>query len=180
MAAVAVSGVDVRRPSRGVVVALILVLWLALWAVLRGLHTLALGPAQLTPLHQSLNDLNDAIGASRNTNPLFLYFFNEIRLVIDEFVIFLQSLIAQPAFDRPYPLIGWLGVVALAAFVSYAAGGVRVALLAAAGFTFLGLQGLWEESMDTLALTLAAVIIALLFGIPLGIWAGLSDRFNKV
>jgi glycine betaine/proline transport system permease protein len=33
--------------------------------------------------------------------------------------------------------------------------------------------------MDTLALTLSAVLVALLFGIPLGIWAGLSDRFNK-
>ena len=180
MAAVTVAGVDLRRASRGAVIALILVLWLVLWRVLRGLHTLALGPAQLTPLHQSLNDLNDAIGASRNTNPLFLYFFNEIRLVIDEFVIFLQSLFAQAAFDRPYPLIGWLGVVALVAFVSYAAAGGRVALLAAAGFTFLGLQGLWQESMDTLALTVAAVVIALLFGIPLGIWAGLSDRFNKI
>ncbi|PRY37368.1 ABC transporter permease [Umezawaea tangerina] len=180
MAAVALSKVDLRRPGRGAVVALVLALWLVLWALLKGLHTLALGPAQLTPLHQAVNDLNDSIGASRNTNPLFLYFFNEIRLVIDEFVTFIQSLIAQPAFGRPLPLIGWLGVVALAAFVSYAAGGFRVALLAAAGFTFLGLQGLWEESMDTLALTLAAVVIALLFGIPIGIWAGLSDRFNRV
>ncbi|MET1073070.1 MAG: ABC transporter permease subunit [Umezawaea sp.] len=180
MAAVALSRVDVRRPGRGAVVALILALWLVLWALLKGLHTLALGPAQLTPLHQAVNDLNDSIGASRNTNPLFLYFFNEIRLVVDEFATFLQSLIAQPAFGRPLPLIGWLGVVALAAFVSYAAGGVRVALLAAAGFTFLGLQGLWQESMDTLALTLAAVVIALLFGIPIGIWAGLSDRFNRI
>ncbi|MFD9741755.1 ABC transporter permease [Umezawaea sp. NPDC059074] len=180
MAAVAVSGVDVRRPSRGVVVALVVALWLVLWALLKGLHTLALGPAQLTPLHQSLNDLNDAVGAGRNSNPLFLYFFNEIRLVIDEFVVFLQSLISQPAFGRPLPLIGWLGVVALVAFVSYAAGGFRVALLAAAGFTFLGFQGLWQESMDTLALTLAAVVIALLFGIPIGVWAGLSDRFNKI
>ncbi len=180
MAAVAVSGVDVRRPGRGVVVALILALWLGLWAVLKGVHTLALGPAQLTPLHHGLNDLNDAIGASRDTNPLFLYFFNEIRLVVDEFVILLQSLIAQPSFGRPLPLIGWLGVVALVAFASYAAGGGRAALLAAAGFTFLGLQGLWQESMDTLALTLAAVVIALLFGIPLGIAAGLSDRFNRI
>jgi glycine betaine/proline transport system permease protein len=181
MTAVAtMSRVDIRRPSRGVVVALIVALWLALWAVLRGLHTLALGPAQLTPLHQSLNQLNNTIGASRNTNPLFLYFFNEIRLVIDEFVIFLQSLIAQPAFGRPLPLIGWLGVVALVAFISYAVGGGKVALLAAAGFTFIGLQGLWSEAMDTLALTLAAVIIALLFGIPIGIAAGLSDRFNRI
>nr|WP_269809978.1 ABC transporter permease subunit [Kineosporia rhizophila] len=34
--------------------------------------------------------------------------------------------------------------------------------------------------MDTLALTLSAVLLALLIGIPLGIWAGLSDRANAV
>jgi glycine betaine/proline transport system permease protein len=70
-------------------------------------------------------------------------------------------------------------VVAVVAYVSWVFANWRVALLAAAGFVFLGLQGLWAESMDTLALTLAAVAISLLFGIPLGIWAGLSDRFNQ-
>jgi glycine betaine/proline transport system permease protein len=176
---VALPRVASRRPSRGLLTTYILLAWLVLWVFLRGLHTLPLGAAQLTPLHHALNDLNDAVGASRNSNPVFLYFFNEIRLVIDEFVTFVQSLISQPAFGRPVPLIGWLGVVAIVSWVSCAAGGIRVALLAAAGFTFLGLQGLWQESMDTFALTLSAVAIALLFGIPLGVWAGMSDRFNR-
>ena len=73
---------------------------------------------QLTPLHRAINDFNDALGASRNTNPLFLYFFNEIRLVVDEFTTFIQGLIAQPAFGRPVPLVGWLGVVAIVGYVS--------------------------------------------------------------
>ena len=34
--------------------------------------------------------------------------------------------------------------------------------------------------MDTLALTTAAVLISLVIGVPLGIWAGVSDRFNAV
>jgi glycine betaine/proline transport system permease protein len=172
--------VSFRRPGRGVLVLGILVVFLALWTVLRGMHTLSLGAAQLTPLHHTINDFNDALGASRDTNPVFLYFFNEIRLVVDEFVSFIQALIAQPSFGRPVPLIGWLGVVAVVSWVSYAVASWRMAILAAAGFTFLGLQGLWRESMDTLALTLAAVIISLLIGLPLGIWAGLSDRFNKI
>ncbi|MEV4311439.1 ABC transporter permease subunit [Actinocrispum sp. NPDC049592] len=165
---------------RGSIVAAVLVAWLVLWLFLRGTATLPLAPAQLTGLHHSLNDLNDGIGENRNSSWIFLYFFNEIRLVIDQFVIFLQSLISQPGYGRPLPLIGWLGVVTLVGFVSYAVANLRVALLAAAGFFFLGLQGLWRESMDTLALTLAAVIISLLIGIPLGIWAGVSNRFNKI
>jgi glycine betaine/proline transport system permease protein len=180
MAQLAVPRVSWRNPGRGVLVLAILVLFLALWTVLRGINTLTTGAAQLTSVHRAINDFNDALGASRDSNPVFLYFFNEIRLVVDQFVTFLQDLIAQPSFGRPVPLIGWLGVVALVGFISFAVASWRVALPAMVGFAFLGLQGLWQESMDTLALTLAAVIIALLFALPLGIWAGLSDRVNRL
>ncbi|MEV6028417.1 ABC transporter permease subunit [Streptomyces sp. NPDC052036] len=169
-----------RKMSRRTAVAAILIAWLVLFAVLRGRQTLTLAAADLTGLHRWLNDVNDSIGANRNSNPLFLYFFNEIRLAIDNLVTFVQSLISQPTGNRPVPQIGWLGVVGLAGYVSWALGNWRVALLAAAGFTFFGLQGLWQESMDTLALTLSAVLVALLIGIPLGLWAGLSDRFNRI
>lgn len=169
-----------RRPGRPLAVAAILVLWLLLFAVLRGRHTLSLAAADLTDLHRWFNDVNDSIGADRNSNPLFLYFFNEIRLVIDTLVTFVQELISQPGAGRPVPQIGWLGVVGLTGYVSWAVGNWRVALLAVAGFTFLGLQGLWQESMDTLALTLSAVLVALLLAIPLGVWAGLSDRVHRI
>ncbi|MFE2217869.1 ABC transporter permease [Streptomyces canus] len=170
----------VRRITRSMVVAAILVVWLVLFAVLRGKQTLSLAAADLTDLHRWLNDVNDSIGANRNSNPLFLYGFNEIRLVIDNLVTFVQDLISQPSGDRPLPQIGWLGVVGLAGYVSWAVANWRVALLAVAGFTFLGLQGLWQESMDTLALTLSAVLVALLFALPLGVWAGLSERANRI
>ncbi|MBD0841197.1 ABC transporter permease [Streptomyces sp. TRM68416] len=169
-----------RKVGRSMVVAAILVGWLLLFALLRGKQTLALAAADLTDLHRWFNDVNDSIGANRNSNPLFLYFFNEIRLVIDSVVTFVQELISQPSAGRPLPQIGWLGVVGIAGYVSWAVGNWRVALLAVAGFTFLGLQGLWQESMDTLALTVSAVLVALLFAIPLGVWAGLSDRFNRI
>ncbi|MBO7939841.1 ABC transporter permease subunit [Streptomyces sp. S9] len=169
-----------RRIGRPLLVAVILGVWLVLFAALRGRHTLSLAAADLTGLHRWFNDVNDAIGADRDSNPLFLYFFNEIRLVVDTLVTFVQELISQPSAGRPLPQIGWLGVVGLAGYVSWAVGNWRVALLAVAGFTFLGLQGLWQESMDTLALTLSAVVTALLFAIPLGVWAGVSDRVDRI
>ncbi|MFF8534292.1 ABC transporter permease [Streptomyces sp. SAS_267] len=169
-----------RKVSRPMVIGAILVVWLVLFAVLRGKQTLPLAAADLTDLHRWINGFNDSVGAHRNSNPLFLYFFNEIRLVIDNLVTFIQHLISQPSGARPVPQVGWLGVVGIAGYVSWAVGNWRVALLAVAGFTFFGLQGLWQESMDTLALTLSAVFVALLFAIPLGVWAGLSDRFNRI
>jgi glycine betaine/proline transport system permease protein len=168
------------RLNRRLAALSIVVSWLVLFVIFRGRDTLEIAQSELTPLHRWFNDLNDTIGANRNSNPIFLYFFNEIRLVIDNLVTGIQYLISQPVPDRGAPLIGWLGVVAIAGYVSWVAGNVRVAVLAVAGFVFFGLQGLWEESMDTLALTAAAVLIALLIGIPLGIWAGLSPRVNRV
>ena len=169
-----------RRSRRGWVTAGILLAWVGLYFLLRGQQTLTLAPADLTPLHRDITAFSDSVSAGRNTNPLFLYGFNEIRAAIDVFVTFIRDLIVQPSFGRPVPVIGWLGVVALFTLVAAVAGSIRVALLTAAGLVFIGLQGLWTEAMDTLALTIASVIISLLVGIPLGIWAGLSSRVDRV
>ncbi len=169
-----------RIPAKGTLLAGIFLGWLVGWFLLRGRDTLPLDASQLTGVHLWLNHVNDAIDANRDSNPIFLYFFNIIRLVVDVLTTFIQSLLSQPALGLPIPMLGWLGVVAVVGYVSLAVGNLRVALLAVGGFVFLGLQGLWTESMDTLALTLSAVLIALLFAIPLGIWAGLSDRFNRL
>jgi glycine betaine/proline transport system permease protein len=161
-------------------VAAVLIGWIVLWFPLHGINTLPLAASDLTPLHVWLNDVNAWISANRNTSPIFLYVFNEIRLVIDTLVKLIQGLISQPAFDRPAPVLGWLGVVAVAGFLSWAFGNAKVALLAVGGLLFIGLQGLWQEAMDTLALTLAAVLVSLLIGIPLGVWMGLSNRVERV
>jgi glycine betaine/proline transport system permease protein len=170
---------EIAVSTRSAVTAVLLA-WIVLWIPLRGTNTLALASSDLTPLHSRLNALNEAVNASRNSNPLFLYVFNVIRLVINAVVVFFQGLISQPAFGRPAPLLGWLGVVAVAGFLSWAFANAKVALLAVVGLVFIGLQGLWQESMDTLALTLAAVLISLLIGIPLGVWAGVSDRVMRI
>jgi len=169
-----------RRIGRWSLTAGILAVWVALWAVLRGSYTLTLDQASTTDLQLRINDFRDAVDAGRNSNPLFLYFFNYVRLAIDELTNAFSALIADPALGRPVPILGWLGVVAVVTFVAWAFGNAQVAVLTAAGFLFFGLQGLWVESMQTLALTLAAVLVSLLIGIPLGIWAGLSDRADKV
>ncbi len=165
--------VEVRRPRRSVVVGVLLVVWVAAYFVLRGIDTLVLGGQETTPLHRWLTEHRDGVGQGN-------VFFDAIRIAVDHFVVLLQSVISQPSFDRPVPVIGWLGVVAISAYCAWAFGNWKVAVLTAAGLGFVGLQGLWQESMDTLALTVAAVLLSLLVAIPLGIWAGLSDRAFRV
>ena len=158
----------------------ILGVWILLFFALRGRNTEELAPADTKPLHVWLSDLQTRVGEGRNTNPLFTYFFNPIRSVIDAFGTLISDLIAHPVDGRPVPYIGWLGVVVLFTFLAWMLGNWKVGLLTLIGLLFMGLQGLWQDSMETLALTIAAVAISLLIGIPLGIWAGISDSFNRV
>ncbi|MFI5691590.1 ABC transporter permease subunit [Kribbella sp. NPDC051586] len=165
--------VEVRRPRRSVVVGVLIVAWVAAYFVLRGIDTLVLGGQETTALHRWLTEHRDDVSQGN-------VFFDAIRIAVDHFVVLLENLISQPSFDRPVPVIGWLGVVAISAYCAWAFGNWKVAVLTAAGLAFVGLQGLWQESMDTLSLTIAAVLLSLLVAIPLGIWAGLSDRAFKV
>ncbi|WP_426504502.1 ABC transporter permease [Dactylosporangium sp. McL0621] len=168
-----------RPPPRAWLIAGILAAWVLLWVPLRGRHTLALDNSQLTGAQQQLNELRDKVVVARGSNPFFTDFVNVIRTGIDRLTELIQSLISQPAYDRPVPVIGWLGVVALAALGAYAFGNWRAAGVAGLGFTSFGLLGYWQQSMDTLALTIAAVLISLAIGIPAGVWMGLSRPVER-
>ncbi len=78
------------------------------------------------------------------------------------------------AFDLAWPV-----VIAGGALLSWQAGGPRLAAFSAASLFGIGLLGMWELSMDTLAQVLVAVALSLLIGIPLGIWAAASDRVER-
>ncbi len=107
----------------------------------------------------------------QKTHWLFVDFLvpikNFSRAVFDGFVTVLERMT-------------WFGVVTGAAAISSVLAGWRMALLAAAGFAAMGVLGLWEASILTLALMLLAVIGALLIGIPVGIWSGRSDRVERI
>ena len=74
--------------------------------------------------------------------------------VLNWLVVQLQELISIPAFPRPVPEIGWLGVVALAAGSTYAVAGLRSTILVARHASCSSASsGYWPDSMDTLIIT---------------------------
>ncbi len=154
--------------------------FLAFALIFKGQATLHLDRSSLTPFHDWLNQLGNWIDRSRSSNPFFLYIVNEVRAFINGLVSFLRNGMSIGSSIRPVPQLGWLGIVAIIGLIVYLISNIRVAFLAMTGFVFLGLLGLWTESMDTLALTLAAVILSLIVGIPLGICAGLFPKFEKM
>ena len=70
----------------------------------------------------------------------------------------------------------WPVVMTVIIVTAWRLAGPRVALFTAAALAYLGLLGLWETSMITVALLGAAAFLCLLMGIPLGIWFGKSER----
>lgn len=73
----------------------------------------------------------------------------------------------------------WPVVMGLLTAVAYAVSGKRLALYTLAGMFMLGLLGMWELAMDTLSQVIVAVIISVLIGIPLGIWAARNDHADR-
>jgi len=54
--------------------------------------------------------------------------------------------------------------------------GARFAVFTAVALSLIVLTGFWPQTVVTLGLTFSSTLISLLLGIPLGIWAGRSER----
>jgi len=162
--------------KRSTLVLLVLAAWIILGTIFAGVHTLELSTATNTPATDWLREFAASIRGSRSEAPIFIYFFNPIRGGIEGFVELIRALIAVPASGNVIPVIGWFGVVAIVGYVVYASSNWRTSLLSMGLLTACGMLGVWTYTMDTLAMTIGAVLLSLAIALPIGIWAGLSDR----
>ncbi|MCA1031233.1 proline/glycine betaine ABC transporter permease [Bacillus timonensis] len=71
-------------------------------------------------------------------------------------------------------------LIAIIGFVSWKLCKWRVALFGVLGLLLIVNLGYWEDTIETLALVLTAVIISILIGIPLGIWASQSKTVKQI
>src|SRR5690606_31914682 len=74
----------------------------------------------------------------------------------------------------------WPVVAAVGFLLGNRYGGLKLGMGAALCLLFMGLFGLWDASMQTLALMVASVAIALVIGIPLGVWMSRSSGVEAV
>jgi glycine betaine/proline transport system permease protein len=118
-----------------------------------------------------LNDANNWVIAHQLTNPIFVHVLNPLKNGINSAV---EQLVVGMA------RLTWLGlltlVVALAGYVA----GWRKAVLAGVGFAVIGILGYWSENLDTLALILLSVLVALAIGIPVGVLSARHPRLEQV
>ncbi len=131
-------------------------------------------PASLTwnSLPTYLNDFQTWLVDQRNAESpsVVIRAFNGFADFLDSLVTWFTSFLGW---------MTWVGVTVSGVLVSLRFGGARAAIWALAAFVTFAAAGLWVESMQTLALMLAAVGLSLLVGIPLGVLAGLSTRFER-
>src|SRR5262249_37844819 len=109
-----------------------------------GSHLTAGFPANRTyDLAAKFNAFNDWVITHQRTSAIFVDFLAPLRDGI------------QSAFDHlvlTLQRMTWLGVIGTAAAIAGLVAGWRYALLASAGFALMGVLGLWEPSLETLAL----------------------------
>jgi glycine betaine/proline transport system permease protein len=105
------------------------------------------------------------------TNPLFADVLDPLRNGINAAFDSLLTALAR---------LTWLGVLVIATAGAGILAGWRMGLLTASGFLVMGLLGLWQPGLETLALVLFAVAVSLLIGIPVGIVAGRHPRVERV
>lgn len=75
------------------------------------------------------------------------------------------------------PLIAF---ILLAVLLAWRISGKGVAVFSGIGLVVIRSMDLWPETMYTLSMITTATLIALVIGIPLGIWMSRSDRANRV
>lgn len=97
-------------------------------------------------------------------------FFDGIRIIVAGTVEGFEAVLQF--------LPSWFTTLLLAGIALYVAGR-GVAIFALLGFFLIDSMGLWMETMNTLALIFTSVFIALLIGLPIGVWASKNEGAEK-
>ena len=169
-----------RNRHTGLKLLAILVVWVVLWVILRGTQTRELSFQDSTGFHSWLNEIRDWVQLHGPGNWFFGGVLGTIGDVFNAVFEFLQKLISIPAAPRPVPEIGWLGVVAIAAWITWAVAGIRSTILVTVSMLFFGIFGLWSESMDLLLVTILSVAICFVIGLPTGILMARNKTVSTV
>ncbi len=101
----------------------------------------------------------------------FAWFFNPISEVIDAGLAGIDSFLLW---------LPWPFVVVAAAMLGFRLGGRWLGVFGGAAALFIGLNGFWDSAMLTLSVVGVSVIIAVGLGVPIGIFAAFSNRFEAV
>ena len=118
-------------------------------------------------------------GATVSTEPFWEWMVDWVQLnlksPLGHFRDFMILEILFPMRDA-FQALPWIGLLVLVAAVGWRFGGWRLAAIVSLFVAYLAFSGFWIESMETLYLVVAALIVSVVIGVPIGIFASTSDR----
>ena len=100
----------------------------------------------------------------------FASFFDGLSMVVGNFIEGFQ----QALFEVPASI-----TIVVLVLLAWRKAGRNTAIFTLLGRGRIYGMGLWEATMQTLALVLSSTSLALLIGIPLGVWTARSQRCSK-
>ena len=127
--------------------------------------------------------------ASKYPKELIVPFSDWINFSMEKFIEQFGWFFLSISWLLSWPIIGaqwllhslpWIVVIFLVCFIAYLSSGVRLALFTLSATFYMVLIGYWEESMNTLALVIISVPMAIFIGFGLGVWGFFSKRAEKV
>ncbi|MEP3637419.1 MAG: ABC transporter permease subunit [Paracoccaceae bacterium] len=77
-------------------------------------------------------------------------------------------------------ILPWSVITVFLVVLGYVASGVRLAAFVAVSLLYMAGIGFWAESMNSLAIVLVSVPMALAVGFGFGVWGAYSERANRV
>ncbi len=164
--------VEVRRRTigRGPLIALVILGYLVVGRILEG-KARPLWPKGLTFDLVSRGDrFNNWVTANQDTNAVFLYFFNYIKLYLKDLAGWVND---------GFAALRWPGVIAVLVLLALRFASRSAAAIVAVTCASFWLLGLFPFAVETLTLMLLSVFFALLLGLPLGLLAGRSPWFLR-
>lgn len=157
----------------------IVVVWALISILAHDKATLAIGGADQVGVQNKFGSWAYDLIVHGDGNPL-IQVTGWISGVLDHVIVWLQRLLSTPDFPSPYPAIGFLGVLAIAWFLTALWAGWKMSVLTAATFVCFALLGFYQDSMDLLIVTMLAVGLSVVIGIPFAIWMAHSARTRAV
>ena len=122
-------------------------------------------------LNKPVNDFQAWVRSHQLTHPLFTWFFTPISKSLKW---------ALEGLSSQLTALPWYSIPLVAAALLVWRGRWRTSIVVAVAACYPGAVGLWPQTMQTVALVIVSVVVSLLIGIPLGVWAAVSPRVNRV
>ncbi|GGB33337.1 glycine/betaine ABC transporter permease [Roseibium aquae] len=117
----------------------------------------------------TLRDMRIAIdGAFREFTRAYGETLEQIFEPVEDFLVFLEGLL----IDSPWPIV----IAVLVGLVYLLSRDVKISVGSFIALFLIGVFGMWEDTMRTIAMVSVCTMLAIILGIPIGILMARSDR----